>query len=308
MSFDAPDLQRALATHGRVARVVIAAHQGSSPREAGASMLVWQGGQSGTIGGGALELDAAQRARSATTNSVTRIPLGPALGQCCGGAVTLVTEVFEAMPKIGASFTRQIKTGTDKPLSITRAEANTRNGEGTIITFENGWLHEVCNPSREDLWVWGAGHVGRAIIDVLAPTKSLNITWVDSDLARFPDTSPPPLVTPFPVANIPDAARHAPHDAHHLVLTYSHVFDLEICHRLLSRGFKSLGLIGSTTKWARFQSRLRILNHTDAQISRITCPIGQPALGKHPQAIAVGVASELLMTLQTQTLGEEIAV
>ncbi|MBC7179561.1 MAG: XdhC family protein, partial [Roseovarius sp.] len=70
--------------------------------------------------------------------------------------------------------------------------------------------------------------------------------------------------------------------------------DLELCHQLLRRPFASAGLIGSATKWARFRQRLAALGHTDAQISRISCPIGDPNLGKHPQAIALGVAAALL--------------
>ena len=88
--------------------------------------------------------------------------------------------------------------------------------------------------------------------------------------------------------------RHAPPSAEHLVLTYSHALDLEICHRLLSHGFARAGLIGSATKWARFRKRLLALGHSEVSIARITCPIGDPALGKHPQAIAIGVAHDFL--------------
>ena len=87
---------------------------------------------------------------------------------------------------------------------------------------------------------------------------------------------------------------HAPHDAHHLILTYSHALDLALCHGLLGHGFARAGLIGSATKWARFRSRLGALGHAPAQIARIRCPIGTPGFGKHPQAIAIGVASGLL--------------
>ena len=95
--FDLVELQAAVTAHARVARIVIAGFDGSSPREVGAAMLVWQGGQSGTIGGGALEHEATTRARAhlaATRPLLTREALGPKLGQCCGGAVTLLTEVF----------------------------------------------------------------------------------------------------------------------------------------------------------------------------------------------------------------------
>ncbi|TAG24196.1 MAG: xanthine dehydrogenase accessory protein XdhC, partial [Rhodobacterales bacterium] len=99
--FDLPALAAALEAQGRVARVVIAGVEGSSPREVGAAMLVWQDGQSGTIGGGALEFEAAAKARGVLAGGgrvVERVALGPSLGQCCGGAVVLWTEVFDGLP------------------------------------------------------------------------------------------------------------------------------------------------------------------------------------------------------------------
>ena len=86
----------------------------------------------------------------------------------------------------------------------------------------------------------------------------------------------------------------APQDAEHLILTFSHALALDLCHRLLMHGFRACGLIGSASKWARFRSRLAGLGHAPAQIARIRCPIGDPALGKHPQAIAISVAADLL--------------
>ena len=79
------------------------------------------------------------------------------------------------------------------------------------------------------------------------------------------------------------------------MLTYSHALDLELCHRLLTHGFARAGLIGSATKWARFRARLAALGHPPYAIARIDCPIGNPALGKHPQAIAIGVAAAFVM-------------
>ncbi|MGA1209563.1 MAG: XdhC family protein, partial [Gemmobacter sp.] len=69
---------------------------------------------------------------------------------------------------------------------------------------------------------------------------------------------------------------------------------LALCHGLIGRGFGFAGLIGSATKWARFRARLGALGHAPEAIARISCPIGDPALGKHPQAIAIGVAAELI--------------
>ena len=91
------------------------------------------------------------------------------------------------------------------------------------------------------------------------------------------------------------------------MLTFSHALDLDLCHRLLSHGFAALGLIGSETKRARFRSRLAALGHSEARISRIACPIGDPALGKHPQAIAVGVAAALLKAKRAAATARERA-
>jgi xanthine dehydrogenase accessory factor len=119
------------------------------------------------------------------------------------------------------------------------------------------------------------------------------ITWVDLGPDRFP-ARVPEGVTALPAAEPAALVRFAPPSADHLVLTRSHELDLQLCHALLAHGFASLGLIGSSTKMARFRSRLGALGHTAAQIARIACPIGDPSLGKHPQAIAVGVAAALI--------------
>jgi xanthine dehydrogenase accessory factor len=94
--------------------------------------------------------------------------------------------------------------------------------------------------------------------------------------------------------DLAEAVAEAPVGSEHLVMTFSHALDLELCHRLLGHGFRSCGLIGSATKWARFRSRLEALGHQPTQIARIQCPIGDPALGKHPQTIAIGVAAAFL--------------
>ena len=135
--------------------------------------------------------------------------------------------------------------------------------------------------------------MGRAIVGVMAPLPHVAITWADTGPARFPEP-PPEGVEIIAAADLPRLMAHAPVHAHHLILTYSHEIDLALCHAALTRGFASCGLIGSATKWARFRSRLAALGHGDAEISRILCPIGDPALGKHPQAIALGVAGRLV--------------
>jgi len=297
MGFDLDMLARAVAEHGRVTRVVIAATHGSCPRETGAAMLVWEDGQSGTIGGGALEYELASAARAqAVACRLSRHALGPEMGQCCGGAVEVVSEVYDAatLPEAEAVVARPVSGPAAMPLSVKRLLATARNqGRPPEAQLIDGWMIEpVARPTRE-IWIWGAGHVGRALVAVLAPLPETRITWVDTAPDRFPEDIPEG-VPPLPAAEPARLVPHAPHDAHHLVLTYSHALDLELCHQLLAHGFASAGLIGSATKWARFRKRLAALGHGPDQIDGIRCPIGDPSLGKHPQAIAVGVAAEIL--------------
>ena len=300
MSMDIRGLERAVAEHGRVARVVVASVEGSAPREPGAAMLVWPDGQSGTIGGGALEFEAVAHARSTLADgrdSLVSRPLGPALGQCCGGAVVLAIEVYDEarLTNVPANtYLCRVTGQAEPPLALQRAATRNRSsGEIAHTLCQSGWLIEPIAPRLRPLWIYGAGHVGRAIVEVMAPLPGVAITWVDTGADRFPGEIPG-YVTKLLAANPASVVRHAPSDAEHLILTYSHALDLEICHQLLGHGFRATGLIGSATKWARFRSRLRSLGHSDAQISRIRCPIGDPALGKHPQAVAVGFAAEWL--------------
>lgn len=292
MAFDLTELKAAIVTHGRVARVVIADVKGSSPREVGAAMLVWKGGQSGTIGGGALELMAAQRALQG--DAVTHHALGPELGQCCGGAVTLLTEVYDAKRITQITGDIWVRGAGEMPLSVKRLLSKARaHGADVASQYVDGWMIELIFQPNRPLWIWGAGHVGRAIVATLAPLPDFEITWVDTLDERFPAEIPAD-VTKLIAAKPEVLAPHAPSHAEHLILTYSHSIDLNLCHALLSHNFAFAGLIGSKTKWARFRSRLAQLGHAHAQIERITCPIGQKSLGKHPYAIAIGVGAALL--------------
>lgn len=225
--------------------------RGSAPREAGTAMRIYADHQSGTIGGGALEWEATRIARDmlaqGTAAAHRTMPLGPDLGQCCGGAVTLA--------------------------------------------FERDAADEVADTTP--VWIWGAGHVGRAIAAVVQPLPDWDVTLIDTTAARLPDT-PPDGVTPLVAADMVKAARFAPADAHHLIVTYSHDIDLQLCNQLLQQPTGGIGLIGSATKWARFHKRLGEMGHAGDEISTITCPIGNPNLGKHPAAIAIGVAAAMI--------------
>ncbi|MEM1351796.1 MAG: xanthine dehydrogenase accessory protein XdhC [Pseudomonadota bacterium] len=297
MSFDREDVLTACRTHGTVVRVVVADLRGSAPREVGASMLVWANGFSGTIGGGALEHQAQSIARDMLlpgTSALRRHALGPELGQCCGGSVDLLFEGFDAKAAEAIPQTVYARGPGEMPFQVTRVLAEYRSGKSEMRARSIGdWMIEPVAPPARPLWVWGAGHVGRAVISTLSPLPDFQVTWIDTAAARFPDAVPAGVET-IAAADLAKLMQYAPADGSHLIFTYSHEMDLSLCHAALQRGFSFAGLIGSKTKWTRFRSRLLDLGHSPATIETITCPIGQPGLGKHPQAIAVGIATQLL--------------
>jgi len=174
--------------------------------------------------------------------------------------------------------------------AVARLLANARHAM-IAPQMVQGWFVEQIAPPARQVWIWGAGHVGRAIVSVLSPLVA--ITWVDTGLDRFPDVIPDG-VRVLPAVDPVAAVKLAPKDGEHLILTFSHVLDLALCDALLRHGFGDCGLIGSATKWARFRARLAALGHSPAEIARIACPIGDPDLGKHPQAIAIGVAVAMM--------------
>ena len=308
MAIDLFELQKQVIQYGAVVRIVITDIKGSTPRGVGTSMLVWATEASGTIGGGALEYQAIKTARDALkskTGWTASHSLGPGLGQCCGGLVKLSGEYFDAenLPSVKDGYylrampTKGLQTCEDEiPLSLKRRLLALRR-KGPLsepILFEN-WFLEPLASTKKDLWIWGAGHVGRAVVDVVSKLPDLNVTWVDTAADRFPED--PNETVQILYSDQPQKfVKHASQDAHHLVLTYSHALDLDLCNALLSHKFSSAGLIGSKTKWARFRKRLKSLGHHETLINLITCPIGRPEFGKHPNQIAIGVASEFMMS------------
>ncbi|MBL4812596.1 MAG: xanthine dehydrogenase accessory protein XdhC [Rhodobacteraceae bacterium] len=303
MSFDLPALEAAVAAHGPVMRLLIVSAAGSTPRGAGCTMLVWQDGMIGTIGGGVLEYEAVAKARQMLSSGAKyqreNLALGPALGQCCGGAVVLVTERFcsGSLPKT-LPFARG-------PGPVSPKARATQLQPGALPVELDGCLIEAAPAAPQPVWIFGAGHIGRALAAVLAPMPDLAVTLIDISQARMPTIAG---TTPIVVADPARLARSAPQNAWHLVVTHSHALDLAICHALLQRGFGSAGLIGSATKWARFRKRLGALGHDNAQISGIACPMGDPSLGKHPQAIAVSIAAALLSPSVESLMQRETAV
>jgi xanthine dehydrogenase accessory factor len=151
------------------------------------------------------------------------------------------------------------------------------------------------NPAKQALWLFGAGHVGRALAPALAPL-GFAITWIDGRTGQFPELSPPG-VRQLELAMPELAVDEAPPNTIFLVMTHSHPLDEAVCEAILRRGdFFYLGLIGSDTKRARFVKRLGEAGISEELLERLVCPIGLPGIAsKEPAAIAASVAADLLM-------------
>jgi xanthine dehydrogenase accessory factor len=222
-------------------------------------MLVAAADVLGTIGGGQLELraieDARRLMRGEAIEREQHIALGPTLGQCCGGALTL-------------RFT---------PLAECRPVA---------------W--DAPRP-RLTLQLYGAGHVGRAIVALLEGI-ACQVQWIDEREDAFPATPGAPHIERVNVDAVEGEVRLAPPGACYLVLTHSHDLDLRITQAVLERGdFAWLGLIGSRTKRQRFRHRFEARGIAPEVLARLTCPIGMPGItGKEPEVIAVAVVAQLL--------------
>lgn len=290
MSFDRAALSAFLEKESSAARAVITAHQGSTPRETGTAMLISAHRLEGTIGGGALELAVITEARRLLADKGARrclsLPLGPGLGQCCGGHVSLLIERFtpHTLPE-------------DTPLRAVPLTNGARPEPQDMRPHTHeGWFFEPMTRAQAPVWIWGAGHVGRALVSALQGLP-LALTWIDDAADRFPADIPPGTAKLL-AADMPAAAAHAPGDAHHIIATYSHQIDLALTHALLTRPAGSVGLIGSATKKTRFLNRLTELGLPPEALARLICPIGTTSLGKEPAAIALGTAYRLLKTIR----------
>lgn len=274
----------AIETQGRCALVSIVKVDGSSPRELGARMIVMQHEIAGTIGGGSLEWQAMNTARAllpaGAMHRHTTHALGPDLGQCCGGRVELMTEVFD----------------TTSLASVQKLAELERKGAFTVTgRIVNADFIETFGRKARPLLLFGAGHVGRALIAALAPLP-FEISWIDSRTDIFPADMPPnvmPLWRDDPLGTLPGAEF----GSFVLVMTHSHALDFEIVAAALrDRRFAYVGLIGSATKRARFISRLRVSGVPNDRIDALTCPIGLPGLqSKEPAVIAAATAAQLLL-------------
>jgi xanthine dehydrogenase accessory factor len=286
-----------IAQSGRAALVSIGDAAGSTPREAGARMVVRPDGAfAGTIGGGTLEWQAladAQRLLSReTTSGETRMhALGPDLGQCCGGRVTVRIETFDAVDRaMVQDFADAERLGAVMTVGVPAPDGRLVRHRFQDEPVPPGAIVETFGERPTPLHLFGAGHVGRALVQALAPLP-FAVTWVDDRPGAIPDRVP---FNVAPVTSNPLAAlRGAPAGALVAVMTHSHALDLDLVAAALSRDDMSyVGLIGSDTKRARFVSALRKLG---IAADRLVCPIGGKALAdKSPAVIAAQVVVELL--------------
>jgi xanthine dehydrogenase accessory factor len=263
-----------LDTRESFAIVTISDAAGSTPRETGVAMVVSLDTSAGTIGGGRLEWNAIQAARDMLRERSKRkaisVALGPAIGQCCGGRVTLMLE-----------------PGEKRHVQALR-EQETRE-----------------RAARPLVMIYGAGHVGRALVQALA-LLPFRITLIDSragELERVSTAGVEMILTDASVA----LAEKAPEGSAHVVMTHSHALDCQIAAAVLERdAFRYLGIIGSKTKKASFRKAFRAIGLTEERIGRVVCPIGGGSVrDKRPEVIAALAAAEIATALLARPKGSE---
>lgn len=303
-----PRLLEAIERQGRAAMVTVAAASGSVPRGPGARMIIGPDGSfTGTIGGGTLEWQALALAQGMLGRAdgpraeIRRFALGPELGQCCGGRVDLLVERFGAGERDAvSSFAASETAGAFATMAritaagVERTVTEEHVAPGTA-TLAEGVFREGFGDARRPLLLFGAGHVGRALVLALAPLP-FAVTWIDPRADSFP-AHLPGNVTAEAVAEPATRLLAAPDGAFVLVMTHSHALDLDIVATALKSGrFAHVGLIGSDTKRARFERRLAEMGIPADRIATLVCPIGIPGIdSKAPAVIAAATVAELLV-------------
>ena len=166
-------------------------------------------------------------------------------------------------------------------------------GPPVVLASDDTIVERFHDPLRA-VWLFGAGHVGRALMLAMAPLP-FEVTWIDERADAFPAAMPANVRSLHSIDPAGEVAR-APDGALIVVMTHSHARDLAVVHAALAAGwFGYVGLIGSASKRARFARRLREAGVPDSRIAELVCPIGLSSIAsKHPAAIAAGVAVQLL--------------
>ena len=305
-------IRQTIERHGAAGLISVIGAAGSVPRESGARIVLQpDGGFFGTIGGGRLEYEALAVARAVLAAGRGEAqfrdwPLGPNLGQCCGGMVKTLTETFdendlavmrrlEEIEKAGA-FDALARLGEDGRIVRAPAPPGTTNeARAATAPFNKTSFHESFGEVTTPVLLFGAGHVGRAVVLALAPLP-FAVRWIDSRTDQFPQYVPQNVVT-VRTDDVTHELDEAPRDAMVIVMTHSHPLDFDITAAALQREtFEYVGLIGSDTKRSRFVSQARQIGLSGSQIGRLVCPIGIPEIrGKEPAVIAAGLAAQLLI-------------
>ena len=297
-----------------VCRIVVAEAKGSTPREAGADMFVTAHDSDGTIGGGTLEFEAMAIARQILEQSAenpvgfTRhfrvFALGPHLGQCCGGQVTLLFEGFTpaCLEVLGATSSHCTagtihNAGPHLQLSDCCVPAKDRVC-APVYDKNSQTLYMPPAAPLTPFYLYGAGHVGQAVMGAISGL-ALEKIWVDTDASRFP-VSTDPTITLVPAADMSVVAAHAPKGAIHIVMSYSHRIDEALIYTILKKGdFAHLGLIGSQTKYRRFCISLEKQGISADQLAQLVCPVGVPVLqSKAPAHVGLSIATQIAHWLE----------
>ncbi|MEH6591896.1 MAG: xanthine dehydrogenase accessory protein XdhC [Halioglobus sp.] len=229
--------------------VTVLGARGSTPRESGTKMVFCEQRNYGTIGGGHLEYKASKIAAEllvteGSQQKIEHFPLGPSLGQCCGGSTTLLFESFPA--------------------------------------------------TAQNIMLFGAGHVGSALTGILSQLPC-TLHWVDSREQQHPVLLAKNVIAI--TSDCPaDEVGKMPAGSDYLIMTHNHQLDFEILEAALQRSdARYIGLIGSSTKWRRFQMRLEHKGYSPEHFAHVHCPIGNSSVpGKRPIEVAVSVAAELI--------------
>jgi xanthine dehydrogenase accessory factor len=303
-----PTIASYIAAQGAAALVTLAQAEGSSPREVGARMVVAPDGTfTGTIGGGALEWGALAEAQALLAREgpmITRLDraLGPDLGQCCGGRVLLTIEKFDTRDRATIEPLAQAE-GAGMLATLASVAPDGRLARRVAQPFEgpayavqpDGTVAERFGAEPTAFYLFGAGHVGRALTQALAPLP-FAVTWVDARPGAIPDMFPV-NVTAIRDGDPLALLARAPDQAFVAIMTHSHALDLDLTIAALqAQRFAYVGLIGSATKRARFTGAMRRMGIALEIVDRLVCPIGLTAIkDKAPAAIAAATAAQVLI-------------
>jgi len=303
--------------------VTVARVEGSGPREAGAKMLVTADREFDTIGGGHLEMRAIDIAREMLSGQAVRyerFALGPSLGQCCGGVVYLLFERVDTRLGAVLAALRERRredcwrlTAVDGPAAVALFDMHGQpmSGSGPEFARDRGahlmqdaagrrWMADPVLAPRAHLTLFGAGHVGAAIVRALAALPC-TVTWVDEREDMFPADIPANVTVE--ASEQPEACvAEAPPNSSYLVLTHNHALDQRLAETILQRqDVYWFGLIGSKTKRMQFEHRLQAKGMDQARIDAMVCPIGIAGItNKAPAVIAASVCAQLLGVWEQQ--------